>query len=309
MGLDLAVGFDRGGAPCFRGWAISGCGMVSLGYWSFLLAVGLMPPKSQQDLWVWSLTDAKRVSDWFFSLGRVCSKNKQKFRPLLGGFSSLTESVGDLFMTSGDLQPPAGERFEMALIEARRGEQSELGVLLDLYRGYLTKIAVEKLSPIVATKLAPSDVVQETLLRAAQGFREFRGTTEQELRAWLTKILENYSMDMHQYYRGYAKRDVSREVPFDDQVISGAVTVAGMAEVPTPSSFAHAAENAQLLARAMEKLDEDQRQVIQFRNFDQLSFEEIGERLGRSADAACKLWGRAVQKLAKELRQYGLGPD
>jgi len=41
--------------------------------------------------------------------------------------------------------------------------------------------------------------------------------------------------------------------------------------------------------------------VIQWRNYDRASFEEIGQRLERSAEAARKLWVRAVELLQQEL--------
>ena len=43
------------------------------------------------------------------------------------------------------------------------------------------------------------------------------------------------------------------------------------------------------------------RQVIVGRYQEQLSFEEIGRRLHRSAEAARKLWWRAIERLRQEL--------
>jgi RNA polymerase sigma-70 factor, ECF subfamily len=199
------------------------------------------------------------------------------------------------------------DSFEKTLTDARSGEQSQLGVLLDVYRGYLLSIASEKLSREVVAKAAPSDLVQETLLQASQAFGEFRGSTELELRAWLNQILARKVIDVHRYYRDFAKRDVTREISLSDSVETGHEAVGARPDFTPASGPASDAENAQILAEALEKLNQEQRQAVQLRSFEQLSFEEVGERLGRSAEAARKLWTRAIQNLTLELQSQESG--
>ena len=199
------------------------------------------------------------------------------------------------------------EGFEKTLNAARQGEQSQLGVLLDVYRGYLISVASDKLSHEVVAKAAPSDLVQETLLQASQAFGEFRGTTELELRAWLNQILARKVIDVHRYYRDFAKRDISREVRLPDMMDKGDDFLGGIATVPPPSGEVSIAENARILEEALATLNEEQRKAIQLRSFEQLSFEEVGVQLGRSADAARKLWTRAVQNLTLELQSHESG--
>jgi RNA polymerase sigma-70 factor (ECF subfamily) len=54
---------------------------------------------------------------------------------------------------------------------------------------------------------------------------------------------------------------------------------------------------------AMERLPEDYRQVLMMRYQDQLPFEEIAQKLGRTANAVRKLWARAVERLEVELER------
>ncbi len=68
-------------------------------------------------------------------------------------------------------------------------------------------------------------------------------------------------------------------------------------EAKTPGTRAVAAEEAAMLMEAMKQLPQEYRDVIQFRNWDQLSFEDIGNRMGRSPEAVRKLWGRAIKRL------------
>lgn len=60
---------------------------------------------------------------------------------------------------------------------------------LGQYRSYLRFLAQLQLAPEIRVRLDPSDLVQQTLLQAHQGWGEFRGRTRAELAAWLRQIL------------------------------------------------------------------------------------------------------------------------
>ena len=53
----------------------------------------------------------------------------------------------------------------------------------------------------------------------------------------------------------------------------------------------------------MSRSDQQTNKLIQFRYCEGLSFEETGRALGRSANSARKLWGRAIARLDRELRE------
>jgi RNA polymerase sigma-70 factor (ECF subfamily) len=60
-------------------------------------------------------------------------------------------------------------------------------------------------------------------------------------------------------------------------------------------------EQTEALQRALLKLPPDYRRVILLYNQEQLPFEEIGRLMNRSANAAEKLWARAVLRLEQVL--------
>jgi RNA polymerase sigma-70 factor (ECF subfamily) len=93
-------------------------------------------------------------------------------------------------------------------------------------------------------------------------------------------------------------RRVQREVSLDD----GARTVAGFG--PSPSSVLSASERERLIARQLERLSEHHRLVILWHHRDGLPFDEIGRRLHRSADAARRLWSRAVDRLQELMSRH-----
>jgi RNA polymerase sigma-70 factor (ECF subfamily) len=65
-----------------------------------------------------------------------------------------------------------------------------------------------------------------------------------------------------------------------------------------------AEEEAALLQRALQRLPEDYQQVIRLRNWQLLPFDVIGQQLGRSAEAARKLWARAIEHLQREMEAH-----
>ena len=187
-------------------------------------------------------------------------------------------------------------RFESSLSAARRGERSELGCLLNFYREYLVTFATRKLSRDLALKSSPSDLVQSTLLKASNEFVRFRGVTEWELRTWLKKILTRKLVDTDRFYRRSIKRDISREVPLRAETLPNNLN----SESGSPALV----EKMEILSILLNRLDEVDREVIQLRTFERASFEQIGVRMGRSAEAVRKLWTRAILRLTKEFRAH-----
>lgn len=204
-------------------------------------------------------------------------------------------------MDSARFKEAEDEFLETSIVRAREGSVSAVGQLLDHYRPYLLHTANAEIPSELAAKVAPSDVVQDACLQATRDFPQFRGRTEVELRAWLRRILLHNLKDVQKRFQATQKRDVAREVA--SPTISGRSDAVGSPVCPerSPSALAAARESLAALERAMAELDEDHRRAIQLRHFDRKSFKQIGEALGRSEDAARKLWGRAIDKLAEAM--------
>jgi RNA polymerase sigma-70 factor (ECF subfamily) len=196
---------------------------------------------------------------------------------------------------------PSGGDVAQLLAAARAGSREALGEALQAYRAYLLLIAQQELDPDLRAKGGASDLVQETFIDAQRLLGTFEGDTEGRWAAWLRELLLNNLADFVRRYRATGKRRISREVgqPAGD---SGADRGAeATADTPSPSVTAMAAEQSAALERALGRLPEDYREVLLLRYQGDLSFEEIGGRLGRSANAARKLRLRALRKLEQEL--------
>jgi RNA polymerase sigma-70 factor (ECF subfamily) len=188
---------------------------------------------------------------------------------------------------------------------ARAGSPEALGQVLETFRGYLLLIADRELDPELRAKGGASDLVQETFLEAQRDFARFHGTRVEELRAWLRRLLLNNVANFTRHYRERDKRDVGREVALEAGGSSHERGADLVANSLSPSGQALAHEQAEAVARAMERLPPDYRQVLALRHEEQLTFEEIGQRMQRTANAARMLWLRAVERLQKEM---GLSP-
>jgi RNA polymerase sigma-70 factor (ECF subfamily) len=175
---------------------------------------------------------------------------------------------------------------------------------LEAYRNYLRLLARTQIDSGLRVRLAPSDLVQETLLEAHRDFGQFAGATEQELMVWLRRILVRNLADQVRQYKT-RKRDWKRQESLEELLdrSSAEVERALGAGISTPSARAAAREQGALLADALERLPEDYREVIVLRNLEHRKFEEVAKRMRRSSGAVRMLWVRALEKLNQMLGQ------
>jgi RNA polymerase sigma-70 factor (ECF subfamily) len=186
------------------------------------------------------------------------------------------------------------------LAAARAGSTEALGWALEACRRYLLLVAQKQLDPDLQAKGSGSDLVQETFLEAQRDFAQFQGTTEAELLAWLRQVLLNNLGHFTRRFRATGKREVGREVGLGGDGSAAGPEAALAGSDLSPSGLAMEREQAQALQQALSRLPEDYGRVLTLRFQEGRSFEEIGRLLGRSPDAARKLWARALERLRQE---------
>src|SRR5262245_34426086 len=187
---------------------------------------------------------------------------------------------------------------------AREGRQEALNDLLETHRNYLRLLAASCLHREMQGKADASDVIQETLLKVHENFRQFRGTTELEWMAWLRRILVHQLADIQKGYQRQ-RRQVSREQSLENLVDRSSARLCNM--VPSaglsPSQEAQRRETAALVADALAELEPGDRDVVILRNLHELNWHAVGERTGRSPDAARMAWARAMQRVGGLLKE------
>ncbi len=170
------------------------------------------------------------------------------------------------------------------------------------YEPWLRLLARLEIDTRFQSKFSGSDVVQQTLLEAWRGWPSLRGTTEAERLAWLRQILAHQMARMARYYGGTRKRAVHREVPLLQSLDASSRRLESMlaAKGDSPSQRLRQEERQAMLARVLERLPDDYREVLILRNLEDLSHQEIGRRMGRSEGAVRMLWVRALGRLRQE---------
>lgn len=209
---------------------------------------------------------------------------------------------------SNDCQVRSAGKVDPALTVARAGSQEALGELLERYRDYLLRIAHDELSLNLTSKVAQSDLVQDTFLQASQDFAAFAGESEWELRGWLRQILLHNLRDAERRYQTAAKRSIEREVSLDAH---RSLAQACWKRDPSPSGFALREENRSEVLAAISRLPLDYRLAIELRSLQGKSFDVVAETLQRSPAAARKIWARAIVRLADEMlrREPRVNPE
>lgn len=187
--------------------------------------------------------------------------------------------------------------FRQLIREAQNGSPHAVNELIRSVQGYLLLVANQELAPGLRTKVAASDVVQQTLVQAEQNLGQFRGESRETLLHWMRTILRNEICAAHRGYQA-GKRDKSREAPVDSESVQRPELAD---RHPTPQTKAVIQEEAAALQRALRRLPDDYRTVIALRNWERLSFHSIAQKMERSPDAAKKLWARAIRQLRLEL--------
>lgn len=194
------------------------------------------------------------------------------------------------------------------LTRARDGNRQTIGELLQHYRNYLMLVATTQIEKRLQSRISPSDIVQETMLRAHRHFAQFQGDTEREFLAWLRQIsVTNLARFVEQHMLA-AKRDVRREVSIEQfgaalDESAARFSMILRADGESPSALAQHREEAVVLADRLASLPTRYREIFVMRNIQGLSFEEAAARLDRSVAATRMLWLRAIEKLRAVYRR------
>ena len=139
-------------------------------------------------------------------------------------------------------------------------------------------------------RLEPCDILQATLLKSFEHLSQVRYGDTRSFMGWSMRIAENEIRDQAEYHSRQC-RDRRLEVPLEAAWSEAAPT-------PSPLDQLLLAERTDRLTEALDALQPRYRDVIVLRSFEDLTFQEIGARLGRTEDACRMLFARATTALA-----------
>ena len=182
---------------------------------------------------------------------------------------------------------------------AQEGDQSALNRLYRVYAERVRWMVRFRMSKELRSKLESMDIVQDTLIHALRGLDDFTYKNEGDFVRWLSKIAENELRGSLRKLHA-DKRDIRKEIPLQEDASKSGddrARVLDPARYTTPSVILSKKEELDRLEKAIDKLKPEYKEVIIWAKIDGLSYNEIGNRLGKSADAAGHLLLRAMVSL------------
>ena len=182
---------------------------------------------------------------------------------------------------------------------AKDGNESALNRLCNVYGPRILWLVRFRMGKELRSKLESVDLVQDVLVSALQDLRGFTYKNEGDLVRWLSRITEN---KLRNYLdRLHAdKRDIRKEVRLNTHrsTLEESFTAAlEPIDTTTPSAIISKREEFNKLAKAIDTLKPEYREIIVLTKVEGLSYGQIGDKLGKSADAVRMLFSRAMAAL------------
>jgi len=191
----------------------------------------------------------------------------------------------------------------------REGDPREWDRLIESVGPASLIVAIaEKMGPLLRARLEPCDVWQEVLLLAWRDRAPFEWRGPASFRSWLLTIADHRIRDLLQYEtaekRGAAAPTVRLDpAPRSDRASSSSDSVfAGPIATTTPSRAASLREEANAMRDALAGLDDELRDVVRLRLFEERPIEEIARELGLGESAVRHRFRRGLEEYGRRLR-------
>lgn len=212
-----------------------------------------------------------------------------------------SEKDGNLTSESqNDEQAPDLDSVRLIVARINEGNEDAWNQLNNQINNYLTLMADKNMPPAIRGRVNPSDIAQQTILEVVKGINGFRGRSTPEFFGWLNQIMRNQSARMARDLTRQ-KRDVRRQVSINSKDSTNEPRIDLPDQNASPRTKAIEREQLDLMDQALTLLPEEYEQVVRWRNLEELSYEQIAEKMNRSVGAVSKLWYRAMVRLKEEL--------
>jgi RNA polymerase sigma-70 factor, ECF subfamily len=205
-----------------------------------------------------------------------------------------------------NLMEPNSPQTQELLDSARQGDAAAVERLLAQQREPVRRMIGLRLDPAIAARVDASDVVQEVLLEASRRLDGYLRAPAMPFHLWLRHIARDHIIDAHRRHRQAQRRGVDREQPMVPAALAGHSSVELAAQLCdqelTPASAAMQHELERRLHAAIAELNDDDREVILMRHFENLSNQEVALELGLTEAAASMRYLRALRRLRTALQ-------
>jgi len=184
---------------------------------------------------------------------------------------------------------------------AKGGDEPALGQLCSVYGERVRRIIRLRMGTEIRPRLDSMDLVQDALVSALGGLKDFTYKNEGDFLRWLVRITQNQLRDnIDKLYTN--KRDIRKEVRLENYRPTTGGRFAGnpgpIANT-TPSVIMSKKEDLDKLEKAIDQLKPDYKEVIVLAKIEGLSYKEIADKLGKTIDSVAHLLSRAMLALTE----------
>lgn len=204
------------------------------------------------------------------------------------------------------------EQTETLLGAAREGDSDAINRLLEKHRAPIRRLVELRLDRKVQQRVDVSDVVQDVMIEASGRLNKYLSDPSMAFHLWLRQIAWDRIIDTYRRHRVSAKRNMDREQPMaaaaspDQSTMELAIQLCDPRL--TPAAAATQREIAAKVEEAIEKMNDQDREIILMRHYEHLSNLEIAEVLDLNPPAASMRYLRAVRRL-REMLEDSEGGD
>ena len=148
-------------------------------------------------------------------------------------------------------------------------------------------------------KVDSLDVLQDVYMEAHKDLERFEHQGEGALARWLCRLVENRLRDLADHYAAKKRQPPGAALPVT--AVLQAVRDSGTGPVTAAARI----ETRERLAKSMDHLEEEEREVLLLRFYQAKTYDEIAAATGRSSSAVRRLLGRALKSLGTKLEGEG----
>lgn len=195
---------------------------------------------------------------------------------------------------------------QVLIDRTQKGERSAFEELFNRHRMRLHKAITIRMDRRLVSRMDASDILQDTYMEAFRRFPEYLKQQKIPFYIWLFWIAREHLITMHRRHFRTQKRSVRYEVPLKPIDNSAKLLSRLIGRLPSPSQELAKKELANQLRAALEQLDTEERDLILWRHFEQLSARDTAQLLKITEAAAHKRYIRAIERLRKILQDFSV---
>ena len=197
---------------------------------------------------------------------------------------------------------------QQLVIRIHGGDREAFDLLFMRYYPRIKLLVRMQMLDKLKAQVEPDDVIQEIYMEVYRNFHKFEYSDPDSFFKWVTTVISWKIKDFDKYFFKTAKRQPHETLSLQQKAggedTTGFELGDGVAATQnTPSQIVMEREGYQLLDQALQKLPENFRQVITYRQIMKLTAAETAKEMDMQPNAVNVLFHRAQQKLQSVLRE------